>query len=55
MAAEQRGAVRIRGTTWPGKLRPIYLIGAFLPDFEHGSGIDDCIDGGGVVLKRIKA
>jgi hypothetical protein len=24
-----------------------FLIGAFLPDFEHGSGIDDCVDGGG--------
>jgi hypothetical protein len=20
---------------------------AFVPDFEHGSGIDDCVDGGG--------
>jgi hypothetical protein len=29
------------------QLRPIFLIGAFLPDFEHGSGIDDCVDGGG--------
>ena len=24
-----------------------FLIGAFLPDFEHGSGFDDCEDGGG--------
>jgi hypothetical protein len=30
-----------------GQLRPIFLIGAFLPDFEHGSGIGDCVDGGG--------
>jgi hypothetical protein len=29
------------------QLRPIFLIGAFLPDFEHGSGIGDCVDGGG--------
>ena len=36
------------------QLRPIFLTGAFLPDFEHGSGNGDCIDGGGVVLKRIR-
>src|ERR1700730_5649032 len=24
-----------------------FLTGAFLPDFEHGSGICDCMDGGG--------
>ena len=29
------------------QLRPILLIGAFLPDSEHGSGIGDCMDGGG--------
>jgi len=29
------------------QLRSILLIGAFLPDSEHGSGIGDCMDGGG--------
>jgi len=29
--------------------------GAFVPIKERGSGIGDCDDGGGVVLKRIKA
>jgi len=29
------------------QLRPIFLIGAFLPDFEHGSGNGDYVDGGG--------
>ena len=24
-----------------------FLTGAFLPDFEHGSGIGDCVYGGG--------
>ena len=26
----------------------------FVPDSKHGSGIGDCIDGGGVVLKRTR-
>ena len=26
---------------------PCFLNGAFVPDFEHGSGIGDCVDGGG--------
>jgi hypothetical protein len=30
------------------QLRPFFLsIGAFLPDFEHGSGLGDCVDVGG--------
>jgi hypothetical protein len=31
--------------TW--QLRSILLNGAFLPDSEHGSGIGDCMNGGG--------
>jgi hypothetical protein len=27
-------------------------IGAFLPEFKHGSGIGDCKDGGGIVLNK---
>lgn len=27
----------------------------FCPIEEHGSGIGDCDDGGGIILKRIKA
>jgi len=29
------------------QLRPFFSIGALLPDFEHGSGVGDCLDGGG--------
>ena len=35
--------------------KAVFSLGAFLPDKEHGSGIGDCIDGGGIVLKRIRA
>jgi hypothetical protein len=29
------------------QLRPVFPNGAFVPDFEHGSGTGDCVDGGG--------
>jgi hypothetical protein len=35
---------------------PVYFsLERFCPLDEHGSGVGDCIDGGGVVLKRIRA
>ena len=31
----------------PAAKAVFFLTGAFLPDFEHGSGIGDCVYGGG--------
>jgi len=36
-------------------VKAVFSLERFLPDNKHGSGIGDCIDGGGVVLKRIRA